>query len=75
MCSSDLSAAYFIYCRLSNKGIAQLGMEQAAGLHHIFSTLRQQGTLIRYTGGGLRISLGTPEENDRTRANLQTVIG
>ena len=69
------SAANFIYCRLSNKGIAQLGMEQAAGLHHIFSTLRQQGTLIRYTGGGLRISLGTPEENHRTRANLQTVIG
>ena len=69
------SAANFIYGRLSDKGLAQLGMQQAEGLHHIFSQLRQHGTLIRYTGGGLRISLGTPEENQRTQKNLQTVLG
>lgn len=69
------SAANFIYCRLSDKGLAQLGMRQAEGLHHIFSQLRQQGTLIRHTGGGLRISLGTTEENQRTRKNLETVFG
>lgn len=68
------SAANFIYCRLSNKGLAQLGMSQAEGLHHIFSQLRQQGTLVRYTGGGLRISLGTAEENRRTRTNLEALL-
>ena len=67
------SAANFIYCRLSNKGISRLGMPQAEGLHHLFTSLRQQGTLIRHTGGGLRISLGTAVENQRTQANLQLV--
>ncbi|ESA31995.1 histidinol-phosphate aminotransferase [Leptolyngbya sp. Heron Island J] len=69
------SAANFLYCRLSNKGLSQLGMTQAEGLHHIFTQLRQQGTLIRYTGGGLRISLGTAAENQRTQAHLQSIIG
>ncbi|MBE9070441.1 histidinol-phosphate transaminase, partial [Leptolyngbya cf. ectocarpi LEGE 11479] len=69
------SAANFIYCRLSDKGLAQLGMDQAEGLHHVFSQLRQRGTLVRYTGGGLRISLGTAEENRRTRTNLETLFG
>ena len=68
------SAANFIYCRLSNKGLARWGMAQAEGLNHIFSTLRQQGTLIRYTGGGLRISLGTAEENQRTRTHLAATV-
>lgn len=68
------SAANFIYCRLSDKGLNQLGLDQVEGLNHIFSTLRQQGTLIRYTGGGLRISLGTTEENQRTRANLKAIL-
>ncbi len=69
------STANFIYCRLSGKGISQFGTSQAEGLNYIFSRLRQQGTLVRYTGGGLRISLGTAEENQRTRTNLQTIIG
>ncbi|MEM7064063.1 MAG: histidinol-phosphate transaminase [Cyanobacteria bacterium P01_B01_bin.77] len=68
------SAANFIYCRLSDKGLAQLGMDQGEGLHHVFSQLRQQGTLVRYTGGGLRISLGTTEENRRTRIHLETLF-
>ncbi|MEM9265103.1 MAG: histidinol-phosphate transaminase [Cyanobacteria bacterium P01_F01_bin.13] len=68
------SAANFIYCRLSKKGLTRFGMDQAEGLHHVFSSLRQHGTLIRYTGGGLRISLGTPEENQRTRTNLQAIL-
>lgn len=68
------SAANFIYCRLSDKGLALLGMGQAEGLHHVFSQLRQQGTLVRYTGGGLRISLGTTEENRRTRTNFATLF-
>ena len=67
------SAANFIYCRLSDKGISRFGMTQAEGLHHLFTSLRQQGTLIRHTGGGLRISLGTAVENQRTQTNLQLV--
>ena len=69
------SAANFIYCRLSDKGLSQLGMTQTEGLSHTFNKLRQQGTLIRYTGGGLRISLGTAAENQRTQANLQNIVG
>lgn len=68
------STANFIYCQLSDKGLSQLGMTQSEGLHHVFSILRQKGTLVRYTGGGLRISLGTVDENQRTRANLQAVF-
>ncbi|NEP60156.1 MAG: histidinol-phosphate transaminase, partial [Symploca sp. SIO2G7] len=59
------SAANFIYCRLSDQGLAKLGLSQTEGLHHIFNQLRQRGTLIRHTGGGLRISLGTADENQR----------
>ncbi|MGD1854201.1 MAG: histidinol-phosphate transaminase [Leptolyngbyaceae cyanobacterium] len=69
------SAANFIYCRLSDKGLAQFGMEQPEGLHHLFTSLRQWGTLVRYTGGGLRISLGTAEENQRTRDHIHAVLG
>lgn len=69
------SAANFIYCRLSNQGLAQFDLDQAEGLNYIFHHLRQQGTLIRSTGGGLRISLGTPEENQRTRTHLNTILG
>ena len=68
------SSANFIYCRLSDKALAFLGMAQAEGLDHVFNQLRQRGTLIRYTGGGLRISLGTREQNQRTRTNLEAVL-
>ncbi len=68
------SKANFIYCRLSNQGLSKFGMSQAEGLNYIFKYLLQQGTLIRYTGGGLRISLGTTEENQRTRKNLQALL-
>ena len=64
------SQANFIYIRLSDKGLAHLGMPQAEALSHLFHTMRRQGTLIRTTGGGLRISIGTPDENQRTREHL-----
>ncbi|MBT9313280.1 histidinol-phosphate transaminase [Leptothoe kymatousa] len=68
------SASNFIYCRLSDKALTTLGMSQAEGLHHVFTQLRQRGTLIRHTGGGLRISLGTIEENQRTQKHLEAVL-
>lgn len=47
---------------------------QAAELERLFQALRREGTLVRHTGGGLRITVGTPEENQRTVARLQTVF-
>ncbi|MEM6253859.1 MAG: histidinol-phosphate transaminase [Cyanobacteria bacterium P01_D01_bin.156] len=74
MLQSWPTAANFIYCRLSDKALNQWGMTQIEGLQHVFDRLRQQGTLIRQTGGGLRISLGTSAENHRTRTNLTAVL-
>lgn len=70
------SAGNFVYVRLSDRGLLALAVtEQAAGLAKLFKLLRSQGTLIRHTGGGLRISIGTAAENQRTLANLQQVLG
>ncbi|ACA98518.1 MULTISPECIES: histidinol-phosphate transaminase [Cyanophyceae] len=59
------SDANFLYGRL------QPAMEpQAEALANLVETLKNQGTLIRHTGGGLRISVGTPAENQRTLTRL-----
>ncbi len=70
------SNSNFIYARLSDRGLACIqATSQAEGLTKTFQKLRAQGTLIRHTGGGLRISIGTAVENQRTLANLQHVMG
>ncbi|MEO0457189.1 MAG: histidinol-phosphate transaminase [Cyanobacteria bacterium P01_A01_bin.114] len=69
------SQANFLYGRLSQLGLHQLGYpDLATGLADIFQRLRSQGTLIRYTGGGLRFTLGSPDENQRTWDHLQAVL-
>ena len=69
------SDSNFLYVRLSDRGLAALGStEQADGLTELFRRLRAQGTLTRYTGGGLRVSIGTAAENQRTLAHLQQVL-
>lgn len=40
-------------------------------LERWFNQLRAQGTLVRHTGGGLRITIGTPAENQRTLAHMR----
>jgi histidinol-phosphate aminotransferase len=55
------SAANFIYAQL----------ETEAKTDNLRHQLKQLGTSVRYTGGGLRITIGTPEENDRTLARIQ----
>ncbi len=66
------SHSNFIYARLSDHGLATLdASEQAQGLAGLFERLKNHGTLIRHTGGGLRISIGTPAENQRTLTNFQ----
>lgn len=70
------SDSNFLYVRLSDRGLAALELTvQADGLTWLFQQLRAQGTLTRYTGGGLRISIGTAAENQRTLANLQQILG
>ncbi|MCY7322113.1 MAG: histidinol-phosphate transaminase, partial [Phormidesmis sp. CAN_BIN36] len=53
------SAANFVYLRLKN-------IDTSEKLAAICQALKNQGTLVRHTGNGLRISIGTPEENQRT---------
>ncbi|MEG5035612.1 histidinol-phosphate transaminase [Microcoleus sp. AT3-D2] len=56
------SAANFVYLRVkTDEG------ESAEQEHkQIMQQLKEGGTLIRHTGGGLRITVGSPEENQRT---------
>lgn len=60
------SQSNFIYVRL--KGAKD---EEHA---QVMQQLRTQGTLIRHTGGGLRITAGTPSENQRTIQRIQEVL-
>ncbi|WP_035986850.1 histidinol-phosphate transaminase [Leptolyngbya sp. KIOST-1] len=61
------SDANFLYGRPP----AQPGPPQKQELERWFNHLRRQGTLVRHTGGGLRITVGTPAENQRTLAHMQ----
>lgn len=64
------SAANFIYVRLRHQD-----PEQAETvLQQIHVALKQQGTLIRHTSGGLRITVGSPDENARTIDRFQAVL-
>ncbi|MEG4493229.1 histidinol-phosphate transaminase [Microcoleus sp. D3_18_C4] len=56
------SAANFVYLRV------KAGDGESAEQEHkqIMQQLKDRGTLIRHTGGGLRITVGSPEENQRT---------
>ena len=70
------SDSNFIYARLSDRGLTVLNTsDQEDGLAKTFQQLKAKGTLIRHTGGGLRISIGTAEENQRTLENLKDVFG
>jgi histidinol-phosphate aminotransferase len=65
------SNANFVYVRPKS---LELGDAETI-LEEIQQKFKSQGTLIRHTGGGLRITVGTPEENQRTieRINLLSV--
>ncbi|MEO0755391.1 MAG: histidinol-phosphate transaminase [Cyanobacteria bacterium J06648_16] len=68
------SDANFIYARLSDVGLQQLGPDPHAGLAHLHRQLQQLGTLIRHTGSGLRLTVGTPAENQHTCQNVAKVL-
>ncbi|PSB51361.1 histidinol-phosphate transaminase [Chamaesiphon polymorphus] len=63
------SDANFLYVRMLGVENAELAMAQ------LVAKLKIHGTSIRHTGGGLRISIGSPAENDRTIARIGDLLG
>ena len=61
------SAANFIYLRLKDTGCKE-GVDP---LSNLSQQLRASGSVVRQISGGLRITLGSPEENLRTLNRLQ----
>ncbi|MBD2343651.1 histidinol-phosphate transaminase [Anabaena subtropica] len=64
------SAANFIFLRLKLNG----DNSSDATLQKIHQQLRNSGTLVRQISGGLRITIGTPEENLRTLNHIQAIL-
>jgi histidinol-phosphate aminotransferase len=62
------SDANFLYARIQGVDDPHLAMTE------LVTQLKVQGTLIRHTGGGLRISIGSPSENDRTSLRLDRLL-
>ncbi|MBW4522776.1 MAG: histidinol-phosphate transaminase [Scytolyngbya sp. HA4215-MV1] len=60
------SSANFIYVRLQSDNLDANTVLQA-----ICQNLKAEGTLIRHTSDGLRLTIGTPEENDRLLERLK----
>lgn len=62
------SDANFIYIRLTDEQNSDRALKQ------IMQQLKTKGTLVRHTGGGLRITVGRPEENQRTVERLFSIL-
>ncbi|MBD2253784.1 histidinol-phosphate transaminase [Nostoc parmelioides] len=64
------SAANFIFLRL------KLDSDNSSDttLLNLHQQLKNSGTLVRQISGGLRITIGTPEENIRTLNHIQTAL-
>jgi histidinol-phosphate aminotransferase len=72
------SAANFVYLRMkaddslrdssASRNLAETEHKQ------IMQQLKAQGTLIRHTGRGLRITVGSPEENQRTCDRISGIL-
>jgi histidinol-phosphate aminotransferase len=65
------SDANLFYMRL----VDYSSMKYEEHLAKIVRSMRELGTSIRHTGGGLRITIGTPEENQRMLQRLSSSIG
>jgi histidinol-phosphate aminotransferase len=64
------SAANFVYLRVKAGEGESPQQEQQQIMQH----LKERGTLIRHTGGGLRITVGSPEENQRTVDRIAAIF-
>ncbi len=58
--------ANFIYAQLKS-GVVE---DPETTLDSIRKQLKAQGTVLRHTGGGMRITIGSPDENQRTLERL-----
>ena len=69
------SNSNFVYVRLRPNALSVLdSTDQEDGLAKLFGLLKAKGTLVRHTSGGLRISIGTAAENQRTLINIQQTL-
>jgi histidinol-phosphate aminotransferase len=64
------SAANFVYLRVKTGEGESPQQEHQQIMQH----LKERGTLIRHTGGGLRITVGSPEENQRTVDRIAAIF-
>ena len=62
------SDANFIYWRFNLPS----QQEQHQHHQHLVKTLQQQGTLLRHTANGIRMTVGSPAENQRTQERLES---
>lgn len=62
------SDANFIYLRLTDE------QNSDSALSEMMEQLKSKGTLVRHTGGGLRITVGRPDENQRTIEGLFSLL-
>ena len=68
------SAANFLFVRLQPTVVEKWNLSSDVALDKLFQALKAQGTLIRKINGGLRITVGSPAENQRTIARLQSLL-
>lgn len=67
------SAANFVYLRLRPEGLVSQPSADGA-LARLTELLKRQGTLVRQISGGLRVTIGTPEENQRFLERLAIAL-
>jgi histidinol-phosphate aminotransferase len=68
------SDANFLFVQLAATVADAWNCAPDAALDRLFLQLKAQGTLIRKTGNGLRITVGRPEENQRTIDRLLQLL-
>lgn len=68
------SAANFLFVQLQPTVAKTWNLSDEAALDKLFQSLKAQGTVIRKISGGLRITIGSQAENQRTIARLQSLL-
>ncbi|NJR18979.1 MAG: histidinol-phosphate transaminase [Calothrix sp. CSU_2_0] len=68
------SATNFIYLKPQINPSSSSSISIEDSLIKLTQELRKMGTLVRHTGGGMRITVGSPEENARTSIGIRTVL-
>lgn len=64
------SVANFLFVKLRPDS----AIASTLSIEYLFNQLRSRGTLVRYISGGLRITIGTVDENQRTTERLVDLL-